>query len=129
MEVKKHEISFDFILDYLLPIETTVKPFFGMFAIYYREKLLLILRERNNQPGMNGIWIATNDNGAESLKKEWPVLCSIQGLRSKKAGTGWVMIPAKADDFEKCAIGICELIVHRDPRIGRIPPPRKRARK
>jgi len=122
-------MPFDFILDYLLPIETTVKPFFGMFAIYYREKLLLILRERENQPGMNGIWIATNDNGAESLKKDWPVLRSIQGLRSGKAGTGWVMIPAKADDFEKCAIGICELIVHRDPRIGRIPPVRKRPRK
>jgi hypothetical protein len=56
-------MPFDFILDYLLPIETTVKPFFGMFAIYYREKLLLILRERNNQPGMNGIWIATNGSG------------------------------------------------------------------
>jgi hypothetical protein len=119
------EIPFDFILDYLLPIETTVKAFFGMFAIYSGEKLLLILRERDNQSEMNGIWIATAKGGQESLKKELPVLRMISGLK-KEAGAGWQMIPAAADDFEEAAIRICELIVRRDPRIGKIPPVRKR---
>jgi hypothetical protein len=63
----------------LLPIETTVKSFFGMFAIYSGEKLLLILRERDNQPGLNRIWIATARGGQESLKKALPALRTVSG--------------------------------------------------
>ncbi len=120
------EIPFDFILDYLLPIETTVKPFFGMFAIYSGERLLLMLRERENQPEMNGIWIATAKGGQESLKKEMPALRTFSGLKEKDSVTGWQMIPAAADDFEETAIRVCELIARRDPRIGKIPPLKKR---
>ena len=120
------EIPFDFILDYLLPIETTVKPFFGMFAVYSGEKLLLMLRERDKQPEMNGIWIATAKGGQESLKKELPVLRMIAGPKTKKPGAGWQMIPVAADGFEAAAIRVCELIVRRDPRIGKIPPLKKR---
>jgi hypothetical protein len=54
------EMPFDFILDYLLPIEMEVRPFFGMFSIYSGQKLLLMLRDRKNEPEMNGIWIAMN---------------------------------------------------------------------
>lgn len=123
------EIPFDFIFDYLLPIETTVKPFFGMFAIYSGERLLLMLRERDNQPEMNGIWIATARGGHESLKKELPALRRFSGLKEKDSGNGWQMIPATADDFEKTAIRVCELIVRRDPRIGKIPPLKRKTGK
>ena len=126
MRVVNREIPFDFILDYLLPIETTVKPFFGMFAVYSGEKLLLMLRERDKQPEMNGIWIATAKGGQESLKKELPVLRMIAGPKTKESGAGWQMIPVAADDFEAAAIRVCELIVRRDPRIGKIPPLKKR---
>jgi hypothetical protein len=120
------EIPFDFILDYLLPIETTVKPFFGMFAIYSGEKLLLILREREDQPEMNGIWIATAKGGQESLKQEVPALRMVSGPKAKGSGTGWQMIPAAADDFEETAIKVCELIARRDARIGKISRIKKR---
>jgi len=95
-----------------------------MFSIYLGEKLLLILRERENQPEMNGIWIATNNESLENLKKQFPALRSITGPKaktSKKPGAAWLMLPAKADDFERTAISICDLIVHRDPRLGKIP--------
>lgn len=120
------EIPFDFIFDYLLPIETTVKPFFGMFAVYSGEWLLLMLRKRDNQPEMNGIWIATAKGGQESLKKDLPMLRTLSGPKGKDSGAGWQMIPAAADDFEEAAIKVCKLIAHRDPRIGKIPPLKKR---
>jgi hypothetical protein len=123
------EIPFDFIFDYLLPIETTVKPFFGMFAIYSGEKLLLMLRERDNQPGLNGIWIATARGGQESLKKALPALRTVSGPKAKNPETGWQMISATADDFEETAIRVCELIIRRDPRIGKIPPLKRKTRK
>ena len=123
------EIPFEFIFDYLLPIETTVKPYFGMFAIYSGERLLLMLRERDNQPEMNGIWIATAKGGHESLKKELPVLRRFSGLKETDSGNGWQMIPVTADEFEETAIKICELIARRDPRIGKIPPLKRKRKK
>jgi hypothetical protein len=69
-----HDLPFDFIFDYLLPIETRVQALFGMFYIYSGQKLLLVLRERRNQPEMNGIWIAVAKGGHESLQKELPAL-------------------------------------------------------
>jgi hypothetical protein len=78
----QREPPFDFIFDYLLPIETEVQPFFGMFAVRSRGKLLLLLRDRKNEPEKNGIWIATVGDGAVSLKKELPgslVLLEVRG--------------------------------------------------
>jgi hypothetical protein len=118
------EIPFDFILDYLLRIETEIRPFFGMFSIYSGEKLLLMLRDRKNEPEMNGIWIALN-KGHESLRAALPGLRPYPGARPNKKDDGWLHIPPDADDFEQLAIRICELIVHRDPRIGKIKPPWK----
>lgn len=114
------EIPFNFILDYLLPIPTNVQPFFGMTAIYSRHKLLLMLRDRSNEPGMNGIWIATAKNGDESLLNELTELRLVWGPKKKKKEDGWLLLPAKAGAFEETAIRICDLIVQRDPRIGKI---------
>lgn len=100
-----------------------------MFAIYSGEKLLLILRERDDQPGLNGIWVATARGGQESLKKALPALRTVSGLKAKNPETGWQMISATADDFEETAIRVCELIVSRDPRIGKIPPIKRKTRK
>jgi hypothetical protein len=119
------DLPFDFIFDYLLPIETRVQALFGMFYVYSSQKLLLVLRERRNQPEMNGIWIAVAKGGHESLKKELPALRPFPGPRSKKGEDGWLLIPATSDDLERSAIRICELITHRDSRIGKIPPPRR----
>ena len=122
----KREIPFDFILDYLLPMEMEIRPFFGMFSIYSGQKLLLMLRNRSNEPEMNGIWIAMN-KGHEELKRELPGLREYPGARPGKKDDGWLCISPGADDFEQLAIRICELIVHRDPRIGKIPPARVKA--
>jgi hypothetical protein len=127
--VEPKPIPFDFIFDYLLPLEVTVKPLFGMYMIYAGERIILVLRDRKNQPETNGIWVATNKGHQKSLKKDFPVLRSFAGPKSADSGTGWQMIPAEADDFEATAIRICELIVRRDPRIGKIPVPKKPRKK
>lgn len=118
------EIPFDFILDYLLPIETEIRPFFGMFSIYSGQKLLLMLRDRKNEPEMNGIWIALN-KGHSELKAQLPGLRTYPGGGPGKKDNGWLHIHPEADNFEQLAIAICEMIAHRDPRIGKIPPARQ----
>jgi hypothetical protein len=49
---------------------------------------------------------------------------SIQVLGN--AVTGWQVLPADAADFEEAALLACELIHSRDPRIGKVPKPRRR---
>ena len=117
------EIPFDFILDYLLRIQTEVRPFFGMFSIYSDQRLLLMLRERTNDPEMNGIWICLN-KGHASLLAEMPGLRPYPGSTGGKKDNGWLQIHPDLDNFEQLAIRVCELIVHRDPRIGRVPRPK-----
>jgi hypothetical protein len=123
MRITHRDIPFDFIFDYLLPIDPLVKPSFGMFYVYSGPRLLLILRQRSNEPEMNGIWVATNRKGLETLPTEFTALRPFPGLgpKEKKSAAIWLVLPPDHDDFERCAIGICELIAHRDPRIGRTP--------
>ncbi|HEV2479202.1 MAG TPA: hypothetical protein VGS79_06050 [Puia sp.] len=123
------EIPFDFILDYLVRIETTIKPFFGMFSIYAGQKLLLILRDRKNEPELNGIWVPTSKEGLESLQAGLPALRQIYGIGKAKNDAVWLLLPDTAADFERTAITICDLLVHRDPRIGRLSKPRPTRRK
>lgn len=121
------EPPFEFIFDHLLPIEIEVTPFFGMFAVRSRGKLLLLLRDRKNEPDKNGIWIATAGDGALTLQKELPGALVLFERKSKK--DEWLLIHPDSEAFERSAIAVCDLIVHRDPRIGRVPEPRAPRRK
>jgi hypothetical protein len=42
-----------------------------------------------------------------------------------KAVTGWQILPSDAPDFEEAALRACELVIARDPRIGKIPKSKK----
>jgi hypothetical protein len=129
--MNRKNIPFDFVFDHLLQLEVTVKPMFGMFAIYVGEKIMLILRQRKNYQDTNGIWIATNKEYHESLKKDLPSLCSISTYTNNAFETEWQILQADSNDFETSVIKVCEFIVHSDHRIGKIPKPRqyKRANK
>jgi hypothetical protein len=121
----KKNIPFDFVFDYLLPIEVRVKPMFGLFAIYAGEKIVLMLRQKTKHQEMNGVWIATTKEHHKSLKKDFPSLQSIP-LFSKDSidETQWQLLPVDSEDFENAVIKVCEFIKHNDQRIGRIPKPR-----
>ena len=40
--------------------------------------------------------------------------------------TGWQVLPADEPDFEEAALRACELILAKDPRIGKVPGARRR---
>src|SRR5215218_3784242 len=117
-------IPFDFVFDYLFPLEVKVKPMFGLFALYIFEKLVLMLRQRKQHSEINGVWIATSKDHHKSLRKAFPSLRSIAATSDNIAETEWQLFPVDTDDFEKSVIRACELIKQNDPRIGRIPKPR-----
>lgn len=92
---------------------------FGCLAVYVEDKIVLVLRDKRDETADNGVWLATTEEYHESLRCEFPNMRSIQVFG--KEVTGWQVLPADAPDFEEAALRACELIVARDPRIGKVP--------
>jgi hypothetical protein len=115
-------VPYSFVLDAIshLPIET--RSMFGCLAVYVGEKIVLMLREKQKQVEDNGVWLATTREHHQSLRREFPHMRSIQLLGND---TGWQVLPADAPDFESAALRACELILARDPRIGKVPKGRR----
>jgi hypothetical protein len=98
---------------------------FGCLAIYVGNKIVLILRDKRGPDADNGVWLATTVEHHESLRREFPTMRSTRIFR--KQVTGWQVLPADAPDFEEAALRACELVVARDPRIGKVPNARRAA--
>ncbi|MDB5136600.1 MAG: hypothetical protein JWP37_3203 [Mucilaginibacter sp.] len=64
-------VPYEFVFDYL-PTSIIVKKMFGMHYIYLGKRIMLILRKQDNQPELNGIWLATSREHHQSLKKNYP---------------------------------------------------------
>lgn len=96
---------------------------FGCLAVYVEDKIVLVLRDKAGASADNGVWLATTRDHHESLLREFPNMRSI-GVLGKKV-TGWQVVPADAPDFEEAAMHACELIIARDPRIGKVPASRR----
>ena len=94
-------------------------------AVYIGPKIVMALRDKPDQPTDNGVWLATTEEHHASLHKEFPHMRSIEVLAGGGV-TGWQLLPSDALDFEEAALHACELIVGRDPRIGKVPKKRKR---
>lgn len=92
---------------------------FGCLAVYDGDKIVLILRDRDKHRRDNGVWLATALEHHESLRRELPMMRSI-GLFGTKQ-TSWQVVPADAAQFEEAARRVCELVLMRDTRIGKVP--------
>ena len=117
-------VPFEFVLEALAVAKPRTNPMFGCLAVYVGEKIMLILRDKANGPD-NGVWLATTHEHHESLRAEFPNMQLI-GVLAAGGITGWQKLPAEAPDFEESALRACELILARDPRIGKVPKPKKR---
>ena len=115
-----------FVLDALESVSPITKPMFGCLAVYVREQIVLILRDHADHQADNGVWLATSVEHHESLRREFPRMRSIQLFGIPK--THWQVLPMEAADFEESALRACELVLARDPRIGRVPKPRRAKR-
>jgi hypothetical protein len=116
-------VPYAFVLDAMTAVSPVTRPMFGSLAIYVQDKIVLILREKRNGTPDDGVWLATTEEHHESLRREFPNMRSIQVFRTPV--TSWQLLPAAAPDFEESALRACELIVARDPRIGKVPKSRR----
>ena len=125
--VKRRKIApHEFVLEALAALAPTTRTMFGCLAVYFEDKIVLILRDRQDSPEDNGVWLATTAEHHESLQREFPSMRSIQ-LFGRKT-THWQVLPVDAPDFEAAALRACGLIIARDPRIGKVPKTRALSR-
>jgi hypothetical protein len=122
-EVRKRAVPFDFVLEELEELGPYTKPMFGCTAVYVDDKIVFILRDRPSRPADNGVWVATVREHHASLRAELPSLRSIGVLGDGE--TGWQILPAGALAFEEHVLHACALVRKRDPRIGKVPKPRR----
>ena len=121
---RRKPVPHGFVLDALAPMSPTTRPMFGCLAIYVKDKIVLILRDKPGQTADNGVWLATTEEHHQSLRREFPNMRSIQVLAKNVLGkkvTGWQVLSADAEKFEEAALRACELVLAGDPRIGKVP--------
>ncbi len=111
-------MPFDFLLDYL-PRNIVIKPAIGMYYVYFEGKIVLIFRQLTKNSQHNGLWIATKREDHASLKATIPTITDFVFDEGEVFESSWLQIKDDHDDFEEAAIRICELICHRDKRIGK----------
>jgi len=116
---QRKPVPHEFVLDAIAPVLPETRPMFGCLAVYVGDKIVLVLRDKHDQAADNGVWLATTEEHHQSLRREFPNMRSIQVLG--KEVTGWQVLPADAEDFEEAALRACELVIARDPRIGKVP--------
>jgi hypothetical protein len=122
MAKEKKTIPFDFVIENLYSLNPTVRPMFGAHALYIGEKIVLILRNKNDID--SGVWIATTPEHHASLGK---LFKSMRSIRIFGTGTSsWQVLPMSADDFEESVNTVCELILRNDERIGTFPKKKKK---
>jgi len=122
---QRKAVPYKFVLDALADVPTETRTMFGCLAVYLGDKIVLILRDRRDSAADNGLWLATTEEYHESLGREFPNMRSIQLFG--KGITRWQVLPADAPDFEQAALRACELIIARDPRIGKVPKSRQKS--
>ncbi|MEM6770149.1 MAG: hypothetical protein AAF597_06155 [Bacteroidota bacterium] len=115
-------MPYDFVLDYLDPLQPYVKRMFGNFSVYAGDKIYLCTRLRADRPEDNGIWIGTSVEHHESLKAQFPELTNLNSYRIKK----WLLLPDTTEHFEEIARALCLLMVAEDPRMGVVPPKKRK---
>lgn len=123
---RRKPVPHEFVLDAISALSPYTRPMFGCLAIYVKDKIVLILRDKPKNTVDNGVWIATTKEHHESLRRELPIMRSI-GVLGKPV-TGWQLLPADSEDFETAALRACELILAGDERIGKVPGSRKKTK-
>ena len=116
---RRKAVPHEFVLDAIAALAPTTRQMFGCLAVYVADRIVLILRDREDHPADNGVWVATTAQHHESLQRLFPSMRSIQLFG--QSVTHWQVIPSDAPDFEQASLSACALIIASDPRIGKVP--------
>jgi hypothetical protein len=117
---------YPFVLDALAPLDPEVRRMFSGFAIYSGNLLILMVRDHATSIRDNGLWLVLSETTSPrdpTLRRDFPSLRRIELLGDKI--NHWLLIPSDSPTFETESLHACDLLLRRDPRLGRIPKSRR----
>jgi hypothetical protein len=118
---------YPFVLDALAPISPEVRRMFSGFAVYSHNLLILMLRDHTTASLRdNGLWLVLSETTSPqdpTLRRDFPSLRHIELLGNKISH--WLLLPSDSPTFESESLHACDLLLRRDPRLGRIPKSRR----
>jgi hypothetical protein len=123
-QATRRRVPFEFVLEAISELGPLTKPMFGCTAVYVDDKIVFMLRDRKSSARDNGVWVATTGEHHTALRRELPSLRSI-AVFGRSSETGWQVLPADDDRFEEQVTRACQLVLARDPRIGKTPKARR----
>lgn len=112
-----YKVPYDFVLRYLYPVTPKIKKMLGCYGLFVNEKLLLLLRDRGNQPEFNGIFVATQPEFFDALQIQIHVSNMIFNLDG--VPHTWIFLSEDLADFDAKVKKTCEMIKAGDERIGK----------
>ncbi len=115
-------VPHEFVLDAIAPLLPWTRPMFGCLAVYVEDKIVLILRDKRDETADNGVWLATTEEYHEVCDASFRI-CDPYRYSERRSPAG--RSSADAPDFEEAVLLACELLVARDPRIGKVPGARR----
>jgi hypothetical protein len=112
-----YELPYDFVLKELYPVRPKARKMLGCYALMIDKKILMLLRDREQQPEFNGVFVATSPEHYEALQSE--LHRSRMEFDLDGAEHTWIFISEDLDDFEAKVKKACEMIKSGDERIGK----------
>src|SRR5687768_14129828 len=112
-----YELPYSFVLKELFPVRPIIKKMLGGHLLYAGGKLILFLRERDNQPEFNGVFIANKPEHFGALKKK--IHDSKMEFDLDGTKDSWIFISEDLVDFEEKVKKACLMVKNGDERIGR----------
>jgi len=110
-------IPYDFVLQWLYPVRVEVKKRLNGYFLYHNGRLLMFLRDAEDFPEFNGIFIATQPQYFDSLSND--VHRSRMEFDLDSTKDSWIFISEDLEDFEAKVQKACDLIKANDERMGR----------
>jgi len=95
-----------------------IRPMFGTKAVYLEGRLMLCFCNRREP--WRGVLVCTDRERQSALRVEFTALAPHPVLPK------WLYLPESAETFESTAARVVALVGRRDPRIGIVPPARKK---
>ena len=89
----------------------------GCYGLFVNKKLLLLLRDRDNQPEFNGIFVATQPEFFDALQHE--IHTSKMEFDLDGEAHSWIFLSEDLPDFNAKVKKACEMIKAGDVRIGK----------
>lgn len=112
-----YEVPYQFVLQCLYPVRPQIKKMLGGYGLFLNGKNIMLLRNRENNPEFNGVFIATQPEYFEALSNE--IHHTNMEFDVDGSHHSWLFISEDLDDFEAKVKIACELVKAGDGRIGK----------